>query len=1442
MDTYPPEFVIHLQPTLIVTGLLPAEDASSNADALSSQEKRNVNPTLEAQKAALLHAMLSRNNVSYWDNTKGLAGSLYFVVPEQRSYILQPTRKFLQQTGQQYQVPSLSPSSPSSPLYPDGLISPVWLRRHREQIPSVFIAIVDLWDRESVISNASDHGNRTVFSDKGPLGVVDPMEREHDIVLAQELLERRKVAQERTVKFAAVIILQRSHMEDPSIEDRLNFVRKSAGLDIKNSFYVLSPSSPQEISEFAINLQRSQYEGSMNYYKEQIKRHKKKKSNLPSTSASVRPQQGNGGSQQFQQDQLQQQQGLSVQGWMLRYDYKMGMFSECKQDIDNAVKYYESAYGLLVDMFAVTSSITPGASGLQARTKRWAEAKVLADCLCLKICKFHLYLDAPSTAFFHFRRHLIVFKALSTSWRMGDDSFEYWAWLGKQYRVLGDLIDIGTKSGFKLPSPSPGSVVYGSFAGMTDGAKDLSRFSGVAIGGSSTGFGIGPNGDAYPYNGNVGGGRGGGTHGPGAGINPMLVLQHAGYFYHQAANCSVQRRLRFEIAEEAYPDSNVAPVPSANIPHPPSLQSMNAERTIDHLSLTVELLTKSYEQFKRHKAGRMTMFLASEIAGTYYTAGKFEMALKFFERIGKTYRKEGWNLILTSILKWSVQCAKELGFWETVVECYIEMLSPEMPSTPAKRQSIFDELVSILHTEISPANKVSHNPVVVSMPQINSFVTCAVQFQGRQSFVSSPSKFQLQLFTQGGEDALPQPFRVSFIDIEFTDPSLNHRLQDSRPYGKQNDSSNPFRFKDRTGRRLSLHDCTHSTSQEIVGQDPEQRSRRIWVCDADLDIHPHEVAAYEGVVIPQTEQIVKITKISMGIVTEHWNVTLVFPSPETIQEADPAGYHLPAVTEAPKRQWMEKTDAADSPSGSLRLRNLDRGVRTPPSLSVVPRESKVEIESIFKSPAYLDEYFPIKIKVRNGEKFAVSMEMDVELLPIDPSIESSDFIFLDPADQTDANQALLGLRPSKKGADSDPMVPVGEWAEQVIYVKACEIPTPRTVVCKVRYEVVTSETDQTRSWTEKHHSFRVLFIPPFDAEVDYFHQPASKMTADAGESTAIAPILERNTVDEKHGTVLIPALTHREQYLMSTKVNNEGPWPVQVKEVKLILGSAMDALLSESASNTKSRQDGAAAPLGLSRNHSISRARDRKKSLHDAGIYVDLVEDSVQKDNAGVASESSEGKLGGSIKKWAPNNLVSFNHLIQVTAADLELAPEQVDIGFLQIQWRRYQEDPRKQTPYTMALVPLQPLTLPKAEIFMTVDLPKDAKVNRPFTARYKIENPTGRVHELSMTVEPSEGMVYAGVMQSTLRILPYGSLPIQMNCYPLQAGLVRLPRVKLVINKRKPIGRAAAAAAARREAPSEEVLVKVRGATRLANGSMPAGASSEAVVIFVKPETGDIA
>lgn len=106
------------------------------------------------------------------------------------------------------------------------------------------------------------------------------------------------------------------------------------------------------------------------------------------------------------------------------------------------------------------------------------------------------------------------------------------------------------------------------------------------------------------------------------------------------------------------------------------------------------------------------------------------------------------------------------------------------------------------------------------------------------------------------------------------------------------------------------------------------------------------------------------------------------------------------------------------------------------------------------------------------------------------------------------------------------------------------------------------------------------------------------------------------------------------------------------------------------------------------------------------------------------------------------------------------------------------------------------------------------------------------------MTVEPSEGMVYAGTMQTTVKILPYASHTIQMNCYPLNAGLVRLPRLKLVVNKRKPVGRRAnlKGQGQGQGGVQGDVVVKVKGAK---TSSRPG--SSESVVIFVKPEAGTI-
>lgn len=61
----------------------------------------------------------------------------------------------------------------------------------------------------------------------------------------------------------------------------------------------------------------------------------------------------------------------------------------------------------------------------------------------------------------------------------------------------------------------------------------------------------------------------------------------------------------------------------------PPQDILEEEQSIDHSTLTIELYTKSYEQFKAQKTGRMTLYLASEIANTYLDAGKYETALKY---------------------------------------------------------------------------------------------------------------------------------------------------------------------------------------------------------------------------------------------------------------------------------------------------------------------------------------------------------------------------------------------------------------------------------------------------------------------------------------------------------------------------------------------------------------------------------------------------------------------------------------------------------------------------------------------------------------------------------------------------------------------------------------------------------------------------------------------
>lgn len=104
-------------------------------------------------------------------------------------------------------------------------------------------------------------------------------------------------------------------------------------------------------------------------------------------------------------------------------------------------RHYEDCYNALADLFGSTAALPP-------RTKRWAEAKVLADCISMKvsssliltdkskiaeqIIRLYLYGDDSQHALAQFNKHVARFRQLCEGWGIGAETFEFWSWLSKQ--------------------------------------------------------------------------------------------------------------------------------------------------------------------------------------------------------------------------------------------------------------------------------------------------------------------------------------------------------------------------------------------------------------------------------------------------------------------------------------------------------------------------------------------------------------------------------------------------------------------------------------------------------------------------------------------------------------------------------------------------------------------------------------------------------------------------------------------------------------------------------------------------------------------------------------------------------------------------------------------------------------------------------------------------
>lgn len=889
MNSYPPELLVQLAPVMFVAGLdlPPAPSTSAPSAPQSPGQTQSPPPTptktqdpFASLVARLRDALQSQRKVSIWAPERTKQFQMILVGKDVRF----PPRKLVPPEDLAYASAHspLSPLTPSSPLYPDGLIAPIWIRKHTALVPSVFVLFLRLFEAPAMHA-------------RSPLDPPDPEherdkteeERRRDNELSAEVAARKKTTNERGIKLTVVLLATRRMLDDPSLDSRLTFIRRQSGLDSRAALFVLSPVSTSELNDFARSLQDALYETAVEYYTSHSKRVRRKRNRHSQSVSSYNP-------PPVVSMGVASTRPLRPEGWTVRYEYKMACFAEFRGEDEVALKHYQDAYATLMIMFGSTAILPP-------RTKRWAEAKVLADAINVKITKLYLYNHEHSLALSHHNSHMRRFADFSRGWGIGEETFEYWSWMARQHRVLAELLEQGSNSSLTFPTNSPPSLAAGASPAGTPVDLDAVRA---------------------------------------LGLNPSHALQHPGHYYYMAARCTEARRERFLANEKGMSQGINAAPGYAN------------EKKADHLTSILELYTKSYEVFKKYSSttsqGRLTLWIAYRIAHTYYESEKFDVAVRFFERIAKTYRKEKWKHMLRPLLSTWYACAQKLGDVELMATLLVEMIG--YAQNVDESITLQEDLLAVFKSLVPVSAK---RPLVVDLKESDPLLDTMLVFWTPEVRVGEEAGFQLSLATPTNMDLSALP--IDSVTITFSNGYYPVVLQHSPPTDDQ--------VADTAVRLVKVG--------KLVPEDEDEEPEEI---SADLRWKPGERLVVSGSISSEAPGLLTVVSITVVIAQNGWTIEMP---------------HEPCVSHEISTlvpRWLTSLQ----PTRFIQLGRNDCS-----SVVVRHRPHELTVSLSHQAPALLDEEYPIVIDITNVDERHLDVIVDVLLQPTEVDQAAQHIIFDD---------------------------------------------------------------------------------------------------------------------------------------------------------------------------------------------------------------------------------------------------------------------------------------------------------------------------------------------------------------------------------------------------------------------------------------------------------------
>lgn len=212
------------------------------------------------------------------------------------------------------------------------------------------------------------------------------------------------------------------------IQERLDAIRRGAGLDTKSFFYIPPQESATDLERATDSILSTLYAQSIEYYRDLGRHARKKRSRGVAPQPTVPPTTGTS-------------QTLSLQGWNVRYDFKSAVFAEFRQEMDNALRSYDQAYdGILSqDLMDILPSWSP----------RWNEARLLTDVIAIRTIRCSLWNGQTTSAVRRWRTHRDRIADFVDRRGRGTRNYGWEAWQSRWALVMADLIERADPPGLR---------------------------------------------------------------------------------------------------------------------------------------------------------------------------------------------------------------------------------------------------------------------------------------------------------------------------------------------------------------------------------------------------------------------------------------------------------------------------------------------------------------------------------------------------------------------------------------------------------------------------------------------------------------------------------------------------------------------------------------------------------------------------------------------------------------------------------------------------------------------------------------------------------------------------------------------------------------------------------------------------------------------------------